>query len=1025
MKKGTAPGDQSSRDAILRETERNVFVQASAGTGKTTLMVNRVVELVKKGIPLERIAVVTFTRPAAAELRMRLRNSLSEEKDNRNCLEARKTVSVAWISTIHRFASRILREYFNLTGVDPAFTTTEGHFDPLEINREWDRWLLGLKGKSHREILETTGTGLQREIALGIEKRRWLDSLACVGGKAAELSVLDSFIATHGAAIEEALNECNNSSDSVFQKAKQFLVELEELRKRLPDISCEELVSSHPSFNLQGGSNKNWEDFSHAKEIFRAANEKFKKILPVLKSGDMTEQTWDFAGEFADGLRRKWDGDRSRLSYNDLLYIAWKAIAGNDMLSKCLSDRFDHVLIDEFQDTSSDQVSLFAAFLEQAGSLPPGRVTIVADDKQSIYGWRNADIETYRGFRNRLDESGALSETITTNFRSSGSIIRFVNAFGSKLFSDQTPEELPFGCAYSRIEPRPGAPEGETVRVVRLPEMPSEFSDRYSAGAYGALLQAQWYVDYLKKGFSDGNSPGDYALLFRSGTHIHHFIDAFEREGIPYYVNSSRDFFNRPEITDLREIVRCVLYPLDSLAWVHTLRSLFFGISDNAINRAIAAGTTGYSEQADDCPGEVGEVNRQLRRLRQSILTVPFNDFLFELFFQTEMIPVVAASGYQESRRLGNLQFLLDRVLSGEIKNPAELLIVLDKNLAPARQEEPSTVPAEGGAVTVTTIHRAKGLAWKNVALAAPSSMSGKGSKDRVISYDHESKAAFNLGILQGGSGESRMKSPYWPEITEIVMAREKAEFRRLLYVAVTRPRDSLVVFVMSPPVQKNSPGEILWDNLQSAEESDPGCLSIEEVLPADIAYHTSVRRPVAEISDNFGENDEDVLFEIDPKPENWQPMGAAIGESVHSVMEKIDFNAPEQWFMNNENFLRRVYGDDFEEVRELSLNFFRMKLPFDLRKSEILGREYAYVIKTSGRIRKRYVDLLLRDNGKLTVVDYKTDSFRGSSAAQVIQDYIEKQRHYLRDISEIFDVQVFGYLVFLREEIVHAVMPE
>ena len=1022
MKKGTAPGDQRSRDAILRETERNVFIQASAGTGKTTLMVDRVVELVKNGTPLERIAVVTFTRPAAAELRMRVRNRLAGEKDNGNCVEAVKAVSVSWISTIHRFASRILREYFHLTGVDPAFTTTEGHFDPIETNREWDRWLLGLQNRPYREILGMTGTGLQRVIALGIEKRRWLDSVDFVGGTTAELSVLDEFISTHGTTIEEELDLCSNTSDKVFQKARQFLIELRELRRSLPEISSEELMRSHPSLNLRGGSKNNWEDFEHAKKVFKAVFKRFQKILPVIRSGRMTELTWDFAYGFAGELRRKWDGDRSRLSYDDLLYITWKAIAGNGMLSKSLFDRFDHILIDEFQDTSSDQVRLFTAFLEHTGSIPHGCVTIVADDKQSIYGWRSADIETYRSFRKKLEEGGALSETISTNFRSSRAIIRFVNAFGSKLFSDQTPEELPFGCEYSPIEPRPGAPEGDPVRVMVLPGLPEEYRARYSAGAFAALLGAQWYVDYLKKGFRDGNSPGDYALLFRSGTHIHHFIDAFEREGIPYYVNSSRDFFNRPEIADLREIVRCILYPKDSMAWVHTLRSLFFGISDNVINVAIGSGTTGYSDQTDECPMEVAEVNRQLRKLRQSILTIPLEDFLFELFFQMEMISVVAAAGYQESRRMGNLQFLLERVLAGEIRTPVELLTVLDKKLAPSRQEEPSTVPAEGGAVTVTTIHRAKGLAWKNVALAAPSVSTGKGSGDRVISYDHAKRAAFNLGIPLGDSGKYTMRSPYWPEIVETVNAREKAEFRRLLYVAVTRPRDSLVVFVNSPPVQKNSPGSILWDNLQSAVESDPGCMNMEDILPADVSYHTSARRPLVEIRDDFSEKDDSVLFEIDPKPENWQPGGAAIGDRVHAVMEKIDFNAPEQWFMDNDAFLRRVYGGDFKEIKELSLNFFRMKLPFDLENAKILGREYAIAVETSGGIRKRYIDLLLRDNGKLTVIDYKTDSFSGSSPEQVVQGYIEKQRFYIQDISEIFGEQACGYLVFLREGIVHPV---
>jgi ATP-dependent exoDNAse (exonuclease V) beta subunit len=217
----------------------------------------------------------------------------------------------------------------------------------------------------------------------------------------------------------------------------------------------------------------------------------------------------------------------------------------------------------------------------------------------------------------------------------------------------------------------------------------------------------------------------------------------------------------------------------------------------------------------------------------------------------------------------------------------------------------------------------------------------------------------------------------------------------------------------------------MLWDNLQSAVQSDPECMSIEEIPPADVSHRTSAGRPLVEISDDFSEYDDTVLFKIDPKPDNWQPGGAAIGECVHAVMEKLDFNAPEQWFIENEPFLRRVYGDDFEEIKELSLNFFRMELPFDFDTMEILGREYGYSVRAPGGIKKRYVDLLLRDSGKLIVVDYKTDSFSGSSAEQVVQSYIEKQRYYIQDISDIFGEQVCGYLVFLREGIISPVMQQ
>jgi ATP-dependent helicase/nuclease subunit A len=1029
MKYRTVPGDQKSREAILQETEKNVFVQASAGTGKTTLMVDRVIELVRKGIQLDKLAVVTFTNPAAAELRIRIRDKLRVESSNgsRECALALKAFTSAWISTIHGFASRILKEYFNFTGVDPSFSITETHFTPVEINREWDRWLLELDSDNpgrNTEVLIETDTRLQKEIALGIEKRRWFNSIENVGGSAAAAMIFKEYLDKYESAIESVLHECNDQKDGLFVGGAAFLEGVRKLKNTLSKCDNEDVISLFSLIHTGRGSVKNWDDKERAKQILGEAREQFKKIAPVIMSGRLTEQTWEFASPFARELRSKWDSDRSRLSYNDLLYVTWKAIARSRQLARCLKERFHHILIDEFQDTSSEQTALFEAFLQQEGRLPDGCITVVADDKQSIYGWRNADIETYNDFRNRLENSGALSETITTNFRSSQNIITFVNIFGSHLFLNQSPEEETFGCHYSPIEPRPGAPEGEPVRIVTLPDMPDKMKKIYNKNAYDTLLQAEWFADYLKKGFYDGDVPEDYALLYRSGTHLHHFIDVLEREGIPYYVSSSRDFLLRAEINDLRELIKCLLYPGDSLAWVHTLRSLFFGLPDDVINMAVESGTKGYSGQSDESPRDILEVNRQLRKFRRSIMAVPLADFLFELLFQTGMIPVLAAVKYQETRRLGNLQYILEQVLSGEIRSPVELLRTLDEKLAPERTEEPSSVPAEGGAVTVTTIHGAKGLAWKRVVIASmPTASHNKSGK--VISYDHRNMAAFNLGVSMDGSGRNRMKSPFWPEITGIREAREKAELRRLLYVAATRPRDSLTIFAKPMDRLNKSDGATLWQSLRSAIAEDPECCMVDEILPMEHFSTSPSGMLEIGIDNDIPASVSEVLFEIDPEPDGWQEQGAAIGDCVHAVMEKIDFSSPEEWFTENEKYLKNVYGKDYKEIKELSLNFFRMKLPFVLESSEILGREYPYFVKTAGGLKKRYIDLLLRDNGKLTVVDYKTDTFSGSTAEKVAESYIDKQRHYLRDISEIFGDKTCGYLVFLREKIVYQVLTE
>lgn len=1017
-----------ARETIRAENKRNVFIQASAGTGKTTLIVDRVIELLRIGIPLEKLAVVTFTNAAAAELRSRIREKLRSLKSSgeKEFDEALSVISGAWITTIHGFASRVLREYFNFTGVDPAFSTTEGHFTPSEIMREWDAWLLRLereKFQGSKDALIQIGTDRLLEIARGIEERRWLVSIDNIGDSAAALSILDIFVDKHGSAIEEILDECSDHSDKLFRSGADFMAGLKKLRENLSGGDYEEVTGLCYAIKLNSGSGKNWEDKDRAKAVLRVAREEFIRIAPVLKSGKITEQTWKFADSFAEGLRSKWDSDRSRLSYNDLLYTAWKVISRSGMLAGCLSEKFDHILIDEFQDTSSDQVNLFTAFIQQAGMLPSGKITIVADDKQSIYGWRNADMETYRDFRKKLESSGAIEETITTNFRSSRKIIHFVNTFGAELFEGQTPEEEPFGCDYSPIEPCPDAIDGVPVKVVLLPGLPENLKNRYNEPAYQTILQAEWFADYLSIGFADGESPGDYALLMRSTTHLHHFVNVLEREGIPYFVDATRDFRVRSEIADLKELMRCLLYQNDMLAWVHSLRSLFFGISDTVINTAIQNGTTGYTDEKQNCPEEVLQANKCLRRFRDSIRILPIADFLFEIFFQTEMIPVIRATGYQEIRRLGNLQYILEQVLSGNISTSAELLGFLDENLSPARTEEPSNVPSDGSAVTLTTVHRAKGLAWKHVVLAAlTKSNSGRaGSRTPVISYDHDEIAAFNLGIPMDSKDKYKLKTPFWPEITQKNRARESAELRRLLYVAVTRPRESLVLF--AGPLEKpgRSPASILWFSLQAAIEKDPECCLIEEMEQADELPFIKAVGSNAVMSGNYSDNREK-LFESQMKPENWQSRGARTGDDVHAVLQKIDFSDPLGWFKEHDGFLKKLYGDDFDEIRELSLKLFQMDLPFSIKQSLIISREYPYITSTRSGMEKRYIDLLLRIDNELIVVDYKTDTFDGRTTEQVAEQYIEKQRQYIQDVSRLFGLPARGYLVFLREGTVFSI---
>ncbi len=1019
------PPDQAKREAIQNEKDRNVTVQASAGTGKTTLMVDRVLTLIQGGIVIDKLVVVTFTNAAAAELRTRIREKLKAsgcpEAD-----EALKNISAAWIGTIHSFASRLLKEMFHYTGADPSFRVSDGHFTPEEIERKWDIWLHSLttaEFNRYRDALVQVKDKTLREIVIGLESRRWAQERDCLGHVD---DMCEKPLIAFEAEARGLLDLCTDTSDAQY-------INVEKLQKDLLGANAgsspktAKTMLDYTNYKLTTGSKKHWDNETlkeKVKPFLKHARDEIRDMAEIIEAEDLTTQVWELTSGFARKLREEWDADKSRLSFNDLLYMAWQAIKNNSKLQQHLKKKFSHVMIDEFQDTSKGQVNFFTEFLVNAGIIPPGRITIVADDKQSIYGWRNADIVTYKTFCDDLKANNALSETIETNFRSTKSIIEFINIFGERLFSSQTEEEKPFGCKYSKIIPPVNAAQGEKVTVRVIPAIPEELENKYSKGEYGAKLQAIEAREYIQEKISKGESPENFALLVKSTTHLHHFVNEFEQADIPYFVEATREFRSRPEIIDLREMINCLLNPTYSLSWVHVLRSYFFGISDRVIDKAIKEGTVGFLFERADCPEAVKAANKCLRRLQKSIRSIPLSDFIFELYLQSNLIPIIVASGYQEVRRLGNLQYILEEILSGEVSTAQELLCYLDEELGPTKTEEPSTLPENGGAVTITTIHRAKGLGWKHVIFAAPSR--GGGNRSSLISYEHAGELAFNLGITLDFRNEKyKMRTPYWHRIKKTEKARKLAEDRRLIYVAVTRAKESLLLFTKPPPKGKNpkpNASNIFRDCIDYVELEKPELMDMCRLDPIEEFVSDTKKRTTVPLNNDFKKHCSTEFYSIAPELTDRQNEGAKIGDMVHSVMEKISFDDPKGWFSDNEIYIKQSCSGHFEDVKEFSLNFFEMKLPFTLEEAEIVGREYPYIVQTDTGVKQRYIDLLLKIDDRLLVIDYKTDSFENRTGKEVAEGYFEKQQHYLDDVSEFLKLPATGYLVFLREKTVFSV---
>ncbi len=938
--------DKLIRESIRNENSRSVVVEASAGTGKTTLLTDRVKALVDSGIPLEQLAVVTFTEAAASELRMRIREKLTTKQ--------RRTMDQAWITTIHGFASKILREFFHLCKGAPDFSMEATHFSESELEIFWDLFLSDANPDVLRESadsLKKAGTGKLLEIAGEIENHRWFLNSKPLGNTVLRLEETKDFWKNE---IDLILLQCTNSSDKLLTNI-QKTVDSFNIKDQLP-----------VKINLRSGSAGNWggkESLADIKLTLKTYNSTglkditgYSNMIPLLPAVDK------LVIPFVNHLRAIWDKDPTRLSFNDLLYKAFTAVTGSPQLRAELNAKFSHIFIDEFQDTSLVQVKLFRNLLQKSGM--EKKLTVVGDPKQSIFGWRSADIETYKDTLSKLEEGNALSETIVVNFRSEISIINFVNSFGSQLFKEVPEDEIPFSCDYSPIEPRPGAVQGEGVTVHRLPDV--------KAGQM-AVIQAKAIVDLI-------TDPASTAILFRTKTHLDELIQELDKQKVPYRVEASRDFHTRREVEDTAWLLRALLNPSDKFALIKTLRSIFFGINDREI-------TIWNSGSKSDTIQKALDFINQLREVRVSL---PPGPFVETLFINSCILTVVKESGYQVTRRLGNLRFILE---TAHDASDYALLLETLTGLAPMSAEEPSAPPENHtGVVTLTTIHRAKGLAWKHVILANPGN-SFRNTVSSVLTNPRKLSAGIKLA---GGFTAN------YPDLTVRTKSRSHAEFRRLLYVAVTRPRQKLDIFIPEK-IKNNSPAEILNNALNNSN----GFFTDTPVIFDDSQNSNEAKSSTI---NNISITSEFQLLypENLPTVQINQNKYMQLGTEAHSILEFINFKQPKLWLENNKKQLYNTLEFPHEAIT-LAMKFFDI---YNLNDVEILGKEYALLVEG----KQYYIDLLLRRNNVIEIIDYKTDR---EDPVIATENYREKQLMYASTIRNLYKGKVEAKLVFLHHGII------
>jgi len=808
----------SEQQRAVERRDGSLLVRAGAGTGKTTVLVERFVRAVTEdGVSVESILAITFTEKAAAEMRTRVRRRFLELGRRE---EARASES-AWISTIHGFCSRVLRAHALSAGIDPDFRV----LDELESER--------LAADAFDGALEEfMGDGSDSERIEMVAAYR-PDPLRDMVRTA--YSHLRSRGQRHPRLEETLPPRPAGEYERLEAAARSALAELAVAAPSATVAKAIDCIESRAA--LKGGNAKALA--TQACDEYRdafAAHRTFEVAEREHRDHTMLRALLELYGDRYTRLKR----ERSGLDFEDLELIARDLLSHHEGLREAYSSRFEHVLVDEFQDTNELQNELLE-LLARANPQSPAfagqgaGLFRVGDENQSIYRFRHADVGVFRSHWERAEADGRAG-SITVNFRARGEILDAIDlAF-----------ERTWGERFEPLREAPGArePEPRTSPCVDLLAVdrtrgcwedllarePDPFGEPMQAAppwrAAEARLLAKRVDELTRPGMW---SYGDVVMLFRATTAMGLFERALDERGIPVHVVGGRGYWGQQQVMDLRHWLAALANPLDGLAVYSILASPLAGLSLDGVAliglRARRSGRDPWWALSAALGRDGGEPDPELLeqlpaedRRRLAAFADRFEAerrIAGQVSLETLIDRAVTLTGYDRhllllpggTRRMANVRKLMRMAREYEADEGRNLRGFIDalaeRDAIQTREGEAPLESEALDAVRMMTVHRAKGLEFPVVCLADL----GKDGRDDdgSLRISEDGSVGLRLAGLGGGAVDSarleRIKA-------EGKIAAEEEE-RRIFYVAVTRAQEHLVLSGATDLVKRPDPAEL------------------------------------------------------------------------------------------------------------------------------------------------------------------------------------------------------------------------
>lgn len=796
-----------AQQEAIETLDRNVSVSAGAGSGKTRVLVERFVNILRqslrqggKQVSAADILAITFTRKAAGEMKERVRRRLAE-LEQEDALHAsfwqqqQELLEQARINTIHGFCNSLLKENPVEAGLDPAFQVAE------EV--EMDEFLLrtvqqfvkqGLR-RGDSDILrladEYTAADVVKQLLLAIPKMDAIlnfgDLLQPYQAKMNEKNVLQ-------VQLQELLLEL--AEDKMKVKASAHRQKLELLREHLPELLKAAADSSKlENMTLLDSYVGTLAATSSDKAVVKAAKEILQQLHLLAADAAALKliPCWQQALVNCSAYLREQQELNNMLGFDDLESRALELLKNNRQVCSKNSSRYQYIMVDEFQDTNERQREL--VYLLCGGDkdrLLGHKLFVVGDAKQSIYRFRGADVSVFARVRRDIEAAGGSNIVLDDNFRTVDKVLDLCNLAFAALLGEDRQQDVYF----------------EALNANRatdiLPEMLVIAYDKESKAIRREAEAAVIAERILQLHTEEQISYKDMVILLGALTSAKSFASALQQAGIPYTIVDGKGFYERREIIDLINLLVFLEDSSRSLELAGVLRSPYFAVDDESLT-ALFLELNKQKEQTvtlwqllqkDEWPlidyqkrCHLLTAAEKLRQLRQYAETMPLPELLHTIVDVLQLEPLLTAQEFG-LEKLANIKKMIALAEAYTIEKHgtlAEYLLRLQQ-LRQAGAREAAAADTTGcDFVTIMTIHKSKGLEFPVVFVPALDAK-GKGDTDML-----RFNADAGLGIKVDIGGELQDTSVMLA-IKDIEKQLDSAEKQRQLYVAMTRAQDRLIL---------------------------------------------------------------------------------------------------------------------------------------------------------------------------------------------------------------------------------------